>query len=571
MINKVSNIGMMGNVFRPMAGLDSVFGYDIAVDDNAKAMLEFGKQDKITYFYEPLQFQQLAIKRKFQALSHENKTETTLEFYSELDLLTKKESVDIDVLHNVGMEFLPQLSMREFISKKLFPITYTIHGASYPNYIENFYLMMLLTPIRPFDSLICTSESVKTAVKTILDNISDSLNRSYNTSIKYKGRLDVIPLGVDTEKFTFRDNRPIRMEMNIPEDAFVILWIGRLSAYDKADLLPLLIVFKRLLEKNPNQNLMLLIAGHDRASLPFLPAVEDKMNQLGIKDKVRIIEKNDVAKRHLLFSAADVFTSPADNLQETFGITPIEAMASGIPQVVSDWDGYKDTVEHGRTGFLIPTYWTGCDDDIRRAPMVFTDVNNRYGLHHLMLSQSVAVDMHLYERAFQDLIDDPELRKTMSLNSIERAKEKFSWKKVIRQYEDLWQELMTVRDQCEETYNEKQAREKEFEFMRPIYCKAFADYPTRFLGIESEAIITSEGRMTLLNEDQLPFHYEIENLLNEPKIGLLILKEMVKTADGTISMKECINVFKSNYHEDSIKRSFMWLIKHGLTNLKNNV
>ena len=56
-----------------------------------------------------------------------------------------------------------------------------------------------------------------------------------------------------------------------------------------------------------------------------------------------------------LWHAADIFISLSDNVQETFGITPVEAMAAGLPVIATDWDGYRDTVRHGRDGFLIPT------------------------------------------------------------------------------------------------------------------------------------------------------------------------------------------------------------------------
>ena len=49
----------------------------------------------------------------------------------------------------------------------------------------------------------------------------------------------------------------------------------------------------------------------------------------------------------------------SDNIQETFGLTPVEAMAAGLPCVVSDWNGYKDTVADGETGFRIPTTTLG--------------------------------------------------------------------------------------------------------------------------------------------------------------------------------------------------------------------
>ncbi len=42
-----------------------------------------------------------------------------------------------------------------------------------------------------------------------------------------------------------------------------------------------------------------------------------------------------------IWQAADIFTSLSDNIQETFGLTPIEAMAAGLPSVVTDWDGYQ--------------------------------------------------------------------------------------------------------------------------------------------------------------------------------------------------------------------------------------
>src|SRR5207244_1790203 len=97
---------------------------------------------------------------------------------------------------------------------------------------------------------------------------------------------------------------------------------------------------------------------------------------------------------------------PVDNLQETFGLTPIEAMACGVPQVVSDWDGYRDTVLDGVTGYLVPTVWTRCDDDLRRG----VAITGKNLLDHFAIAQSVAVDMRAFGAAVQRLIDDDGLR-----------------------------------------------------------------------------------------------------------------------------------------------------------------
>ena len=41
-------------------------------------------------------------------------------------------------------------------------------------------------------------------------------------------------------------------------------------------------------------------------------------------------------------AASDMFISLADSYQETFGLTPIEAMASELPVVASNWNGYRN-------------------------------------------------------------------------------------------------------------------------------------------------------------------------------------------------------------------------------------
>ena len=48
----------------------------------------------------------------------------------------------------------------------------------------------------------------------------------------------------------------------------------------------------------------------------------------------------------------DVFVSLSVHQDENFGYAPIEAMACGVPAVVTDWGGYRDSVVHGETDEL---------------------------------------------------------------------------------------------------------------------------------------------------------------------------------------------------------------------------
>ena len=113
--------------------------------------------------------------------------------------------------------------------------------------------------------------------------------------------------------------------------------------------------------------------------------------------------------RFSIWSVADMFISFSDNIQESFGLTPVEAMAAGLPSVVSDWDGYRDTVRDGLDGFSIPTiaprgglggdlaYWYEND---------WLSYANYIGA----VGQYTAVDLRAAEQAIVDLASNPDLR-----------------------------------------------------------------------------------------------------------------------------------------------------------------
>ena len=138
-----------------------------------------------------------------------------------------------------------------------------------------------------------------------------------------------------------------------------------------------------------------------------------------------------------LLAATDIFVSIADNLQETFGLSVVEAMAAGCPVVVSDFNGYKDTVD-ASVGIRVKTSWFG-------APALTRNVN-MLGYErpmHLMLGQSVIVDHDALLAALLSLVCDDALRCKMGKAAADRAASTYDWQVVLEQMVDVWCQLAT--------------------------------------------------------------------------------------------------------------------------------
>jgi glycosyltransferase involved in cell wall biosynthesis len=135
-----------------------------------------------------------------------------------------------------------------------------------------------------------------------------------------------------------------------------------------------------------------------------------------------------------------VFTSLVDNFQETFGLSPIEAMAAGLPSVISDWNGYRDTIRDGIDGFRVPTLSmpSGSGGDIADRYDWGIDSYDFYTFH---TSQLVSVDTDATVEAYRKLISNRELRLKMGRAARQRALAHFDWLVIRDRYVALWEEL----------------------------------------------------------------------------------------------------------------------------------
>jgi D-inositol-3-phosphate glycosyltransferase len=523
--------------------LPSVFGFDVAVHGLTSALMTHGSFERLALFHQPGQ----AV-----PVSQWSEPKMEIEIAPATSIPAFLSSQPVFAWLQPDAETEP-VKYRNAFGSHPFPFTTLIHNAGSPQLMRTFYLWLLLDGFAACDSMICTSRAVRSAVYETLGYMSAELERFCSAKLNYGGRLDVLPLGVDVNRFRPMSKTEIRRELGWPEQAWILLWFGRFSAVDKADLLPALRVFRRLVEANPGKCLKFVLAGSDHQYIPFVPSLVGFATSLGIAEHLLWIDHPPQQDRQKFFAAADVFTSPSDNLQETFGITPVEAMACGTPQVVSDWDGYRDTVVHGVTGFRVPTQWTSCDED----PSVAFGIGGR-GYQGFVLAQSVAVDLREYQAALQQLIDHPELCQKMSAASRSRAEEVFGWSVVVRRYEELWEELNSIANKM------KQGDLPRPPFARTQPCRRFQSYPTRVLGRGDIVVaLSNDGRRLLAGEDPFPWHSPQEAAFFDPRAMLDLL---AATAAKPGTFDEILQRF--GHLDDSnravILRTLMWGMKHGL-------
>ena len=153
--------------------------------------------------------------------------------------------------------------------------------------------------------------------------------------------------------------------------------------------------------------------------------------------------------KHQALAAADIAVSLVDNPQETFGLAVAEAMAAGVPLVVSDWNGYRDLVRDGIDGFRVPTRWASVAEQAS-IPLGWQQL---LGLEPYpkvagALAQLVQVDTQAAEAACLTLLTRSELRRAMGAAARQRACETFHPNVVMSQIEALFLDLQERRQQA---------------------------------------------------------------------------------------------------------------------------
>lgn len=161
-----------------------------------------------------------------------------------------------------------------------------------------------------------------------------------------EGRGFVVANGLDTAEFEQLPARGrLRERLGIPQDAQVLLFLGRLHA--KKGIEDTLAAFKRLSDRYPN--LHLILSGPDEGG--YTATVGRWAAQADLAGRVHLTGKLQDTQRLAAFRDADVFVLLSHS--ENFGMGVAEAMACGLPVVVSEEVGISPWVVRWNAGLSV--------------------------------------------------------------------------------------------------------------------------------------------------------------------------------------------------------------------------
>ncbi len=416
----------------------------------------------------------------------------------------------------------------------------------------------LLSPVEAHDALICTSTAVRVSVEAQLDGVRDYIEAEYGRRRRPEPQRVTIPLGVNVDDFatTPADRAAWRERLEIPEDAVVALYVGRFNSREKMN--PALMALA--LERAAQQTTKTICwvnsgwAASDKAAQEF----HDAARALCPSVEYRTVDGRVPENRFSIWSVADFFISFSDNIQESFGLTPVEAMAAGLPCVVTDWDGYRDTVRDGEDGFRIDTIAPAPGNGFDFAywhTVGWCSYTDYVGA----VAQHTAIDLRQASAAICALVDNSDLRRDRGAKAAARARSVFDWSAIIPQYQALWAEQNARR------LASVGAPPIQADPFHPDPFSLFASYPTRHFGDGWSAAVAS-GLSWEVARDLLSGPLAAYGSINRPTITEVeqIFTRLASRPGAMIP--EIVEPFPE-WRRPALARSLLWLARFGVVEL----
>jgi glycosyltransferase involved in cell wall biosynthesis len=349
------------------------------------------------------------------------------------------------------------------------PVFGFTHTLSYQDEVGALY-RLFCAGIRAYDGILCTSSAALDVMSRLLDQVRETL--SFN------------PVGPDLIHFPLAH---AGLQETGPEERckthFQVAYVGRLDWCNKADLL----VIPKILDCLPaDHRIRFVIAGaSDNAG--YLQILKQYCNRPDIEIAIDISDDDKTR----LYRESHVMFSPSDNYQETFGLTVLEAMHHGCIPVVSDFDGYRDTVNNGEDGILLKTFAARVPDLLWKSQVLMPN-----HIYHGWWAAGVSIDPAQAADELYKLSNDPDRRAAMSKQCLATAQH-YDVHATARRFSGLLDSAIQSGTRHEQTPADSKPVSNPFHI---DYTDIFSTYPTEHWS-DQKIFLTSEGKRFLTGPD----------------------------------------------------------------------
>ncbi|MFP4105615.1 MAG: glycosyltransferase [Phycisphaerae bacterium] len=272
---------------------------------------------------------------RIHAIQHFNGSDFSLVLPASFELSDRVEEFQPDLIHSHHPFLLGNTALRMAAMKEL-PLVFT-HHTMYEHYTH--YVPLELTAMKRYVARLSTGYA----------NLCDCViapSQSTEEIIRARGvksPIEVVPTGLDTDRFSSGDGRQAREELHIPEKAFVLGHVSRLAPEKNEMFLIRSVV--RAMKKHPFVWLLVIGSGPSREKL------QEVLSEQGLAARSRL--PGPLRGQELVgaYHGMDAFVFASKT--ETQGMVLTEAMAAGVPVVALDAPGAREVVEDGSNGRLV--------------------------------------------------------------------------------------------------------------------------------------------------------------------------------------------------------------------------
>ncbi|GAU07369.1 glycosyltransferase family 4 protein [Desulfoplanes formicivorans] len=324
------NICLLGSSFLPRIG-----GMELAMHHLANSLVNLG--NNVTIFVQNIDDNFIYLPKKYEIVrygfnfplsgrSGADYCSGIFKFYNTL----KSKKIDVVHCHDV---YAAGRIARFFKSKFNFKLVMTPHGEAvrvepefnYGLLLNNKAKKIIIKNLDEADCVTAISKSIQKDVELISQN-----------------KIYCVPNGINVNLYKTNKSKFLHQKIKVKQDTKILISVGRnhaIKGYAYG-----IKAFSALLKKGVSDMAYVLIGKNTHTLNPMI-------NDLGLQKKIFVIPEQNFDAIRRCYRSAWAFFSPS--ISEGLSLVSLEAMASGLPLVMTNASGNEDVVLENDCGIIV--------------------------------------------------------------------------------------------------------------------------------------------------------------------------------------------------------------------------